>query len=1156
MKTKATKILVGAVMMGCVSLAHAQQLAFPEAQGWGRFATGGRTGTVYHVTNLNDSGSGSLRDAVSQPNRIVVFDVAGVIRINSRIVFSKNLYVAGQTAPGEGITVYGDGVSFSGADGIIVRYMKFRMGRVGSDGKDCAGIANGKNMIFDHCSFAWGRDETFSINWDSKGTAPQDITISNCIVSQGLLTHSAGGLMQADNISLYRNLYVDNSTRNNKIKGKNQYVNNVVYNWQNGAYIMGGDSEGESFCNIESNLFINGPAKGGDAFTGGNANFHFYGDDNWQDKNIDGKYDPAVVTSYSAADRKTTPYDYPELEKFNGNTLIDNLLPTVGASLPYRDLADCYVVDEVLSFGKKGALISDEASLPIGAPDTWTMWKGNARVDSDKDGMPDEWENANGTNPNVNDAMTIADNGYANIENYINSLTIDSRQFFLRTPMLVESLAETTSTLKIGWKDYSDNEEGFVVEMKKEGDADFVEKARTEANVNQITVQGLEPGTAYIFRVKAFAGASYSDYSKEVRITTRPLEVGIIDIDTYEADYVWCDKVTNWDFTSQTWNEGIDVYHDDVNVLIHSDADATISVDAEVAPDAIVVTGNGNITLNGEGNIGGLTSMNKAGEGTLAINTTNKYSGATVLHEGTIEFNSLKNGGEASAIGSSKEFAQNWIFDGGTYKYTGATTATNRSAKLMRPTVFNIEQSSAVVTMNGSLEGNSDFILDGKGQLKVGTTKFFTHTGATQLNGGTLYLSTVDIAKAGIGSSSKLVLNGGHLKTKGESSGYETYSFPIEVVGDEISQISYNRNCYINNKVTGTGVLQFNIPYLREYIKGDFSGFTGRIIANGISSESAGSLFLINSNSVNLKNTVIQCKGNSRVCIWDTSGSQTLGGLSGVSGTYLSGSSKQTDGFSCTWSIGSANTDETFAGKINNWSCSGSGHSGTVSINKVGTGLWRLTGSNDYKGDTNVKAGTLVVNGTNSGTGPVAVSKDATLKGKGTIAARVSLLSGATVCAGDTLINSSVLKLNGGLTANYGSIIEFPLKSQDGMNTSNRIKVTGALTINGATLSLDISNATSIQDGTQFTLFDLSAANVSGSGFANIVPEVPSENQVWDTSNLLTTGIISVKAKGADGINDAINDGSNDAPIYDLNGKRIPEAKGMYIRDGKKYFGK
>ena len=151
-------------MLGSVNMS-AQQLAFPEAQGWGRFATGGRTGKVYHVTNLNDSGTGSLRDAVSQPNRIVVFDVGGVIRINTRIVFAKNLYVAGQTAPGEGVTVYGDGVSFSGADNIIVRYMRFRMGAGGTKDKDCAGIANGQNMIFDHCSFAWGQDENFSINW-------------------------------------------------------------------------------------------------------------------------------------------------------------------------------------------------------------------------------------------------------------------------------------------------------------------------------------------------------------------------------------------------------------------------------------------------------------------------------------------------------------------------------------------------------------------------------------------------------------------------------------------------------------------------------------------------------------------------------------------------------------------------------------------------------------------------------------------------------------------------------------------------------------------------------------------------------------------------------------------------------------------------------
>ena len=115
---------------------------------------------------------------------------------------SSNLYIAGQTAPGEGITVYGNGVSFSGANNIICRYLRVRMGKNGDGGKDCAGVSNGTNMIFDHCSFSWGLDETFSINSDNKGTLG-DITLQNCIFGQGLLPHSAGGLMQADHITLY-----------------------------------------------------------------------------------------------------------------------------------------------------------------------------------------------------------------------------------------------------------------------------------------------------------------------------------------------------------------------------------------------------------------------------------------------------------------------------------------------------------------------------------------------------------------------------------------------------------------------------------------------------------------------------------------------------------------------------------------------------------------------------------------------------------------------------------------------------------------------------------------------------------------------------------------------------------------------------------------
>ena len=238
----AKSILLLAVLLLSIPV-FAQLPAFPGAEGFGKYATGGRFGSVYHVTNLNNSGSGSLRDAVSTPNRIVVFDVAGVIRITERMIVSSNIYIAGQTAPGEGITVYGNGWSFSNAHNTICRYIKIRMGIVGSSGVDANGLASGHDIIFDHCSVSWGRDENFSIN----STTAQNITIQNSIMSQGLLTHSAGGLMQCDGgITLYRNLYADNGTRNNKVKGVSQYVNNIVYNWSAGAYIMGGESSGKT----------------------------------------------------------------------------------------------------------------------------------------------------------------------------------------------------------------------------------------------------------------------------------------------------------------------------------------------------------------------------------------------------------------------------------------------------------------------------------------------------------------------------------------------------------------------------------------------------------------------------------------------------------------------------------------------------------------------------------------------------------------------------------------------------------------------------------------------------------------------------------------------------------------------------------------------
>lgn len=1076
-----------ALSISCMAVS-AQQLAFPGAQGWGRFATGGRTGSVYHVTNLNDSGTGSLRDAISQPNRIIVFDVSGVIRINSRLVFKSNITVAGQTAPGEGITVYGDGMSCSGASNVIIRYMRFRMGAVGTKDADCGGLANGGNMIFDHCSFSWGQDENFSINWDNKGTAPHDITIQNSIVGQGLMQHSAGGLIQADNITMYRVLLCDNKTRNFKVKGKHQYVNNIVYNWSTYAYEMGGESAGESYANTVGNLFINGNSTSTSAngFSGGNSGFHFYGADNWQDRNKDGVYNPELFTGDGGGDRQATPYDYPELETWSGKDLVEKLLPEVGASLPYRDLADCYMVDEVLSFGTKGHLITNENELPLGVPTTWSWFKGTKPADSDNDGMPDAWEDANGTDKTKNDAMTIADNGYANIENYINSITKENRQFFLRAPLMLELASATANSLTLSWADYSDNEDGFIVELQKDGA--FVEMGRTTDAQFTIQDAGLEAGKPYIVRVCAYKGEEKSAYTAELTVKTRPEQVDIIDVETFTGtgDGEW---------------------------LINPVSDETYTLNEATPKTAVVVNSDANVTLNGEGYISGTASLNKAGKGTLTVATDQHYEGATVLHDGVYEFSSLKNGGEASGLGMSQEFAQNWVMDGGVYKYTGASTTTNRSAKLYYNTELNIADKATVVTMNGSIEGQGNLEINGEGTVAVNTTNFFKYDGNVVVKGGTLKLNTKDVSDKGIGSASWLVMEGGNFVTVGKNEASVNYNFPIYVTAGTTSTVDFDLWNSNSCKVSGTGTLVWNVHYIREYIKGNWDDFTGHLIVNGTGK--AGSSQFAIQNGVGVKNATIELKGTAQLNGAKNESTFYLGGLSGVSGTFLSGFDvKPKNGGKGTWVVGGANTDETFRGVIDGRAQNGK--EGTTNIVKEGTGDWRLTGANTYSGTTQVKAGTLIVNGTHSGTGAITVNSGATLAGKGTLNGAVTM--NGTLMVGDTLATDKGLTFKSTLKLGSNAILQL----NDAM-----AEVTRAA-------------------GAQIKVF---TGTATGS-FKEIIPATPGEGLEWDTTDL-SKGILKVIT--STGIRSVVGDASVGSEYFTLSGKRINKpVKGLFIQNGKK----
>ncbi|MCD7900596.1 MAG: pectate lyase [Bacteroides sp.] len=428
---------------------YGEVLAFPGAEGYGRFATGGRGGEIYRVTNLNDSGEGSLRDAVSKPDRIVIFDVAGVIHLESVLTFADNITIAAQTAPGDGIVLYGDRVSFSDTKNLICRYLRVRMGKNGPSGKDAAGIAAGSNMIFDHMSITWGRDENFSIN----GSNAYDITIQNTIMGQGLQTHSCGGLMQTNEnngITLYRNLYIDNKTRNPKVKGLNQYVNNVVYNWGNGGCYIMGDTQATSIAHIENNYFITGACIDHDGttfsptavFTRYNANFQAYLAGNYFDGNKDGTLNGRLMTNDDCTSTKTgedgvTTTVSPTFlaAPSSKHPAISNMMSAedaykwvvknVGASLPARDQVDMYLIDELTSLGTKGNLISDEAVLGLEG-NVGIFATGQKPLDSDNDGMPDEFEEKYGLDKyDASDATLIATNGYTNIENYI--FTLDAQ---------------------------------------------------------------------------------------------------------------------------------------------------------------------------------------------------------------------------------------------------------------------------------------------------------------------------------------------------------------------------------------------------------------------------------------------------------------------------------------------------------------------------------------------------------------------------------------------------------------------------------------------------------------------------------------------------------------------------------------------------------
>ena len=483
--------------------------AFPGAEGHGRYTTGGRGGKVIHVTNLNDDGNGSLRWALSQSGaKTIVFDVSGYIDLKSQLNVSSNTTIAGQTAPGDGITLRYYTLYFGKCDNVIVRFIRSRRSQVKdvNDGADATWGRNRKNIILDHCSFSWSIDEVASF-YDNL-----NFTMQWCNITEGLNAghnkgnHSYGGIWGGKDASFHHNFIAHVQNRAPRFNGarydwdgydKTLYENSiqaervdfrncVMYNWGNGNGCYGGPGGG--YINMVNNYYKAGPGTSNktrvtqvsvsDASNGGdnpfpgyasryyiNGNYvtaasspenydwqgviydsglytingekyiadpnHYYGENQTYEKNTNG-----VDCIRLKLDE---PIDAGEVTTHNAQTAYEKVLKYCGASY-VRDACDLRYAEEAENGTTtfKGAIVNRAGILdiindPEGTEDPTTASyptlreeKRPADFDTDGDGIPDEWETANGLNPsdaNDGNEYTIDSEGiYTNIEVYLNSL--------------------------------------------------------------------------------------------------------------------------------------------------------------------------------------------------------------------------------------------------------------------------------------------------------------------------------------------------------------------------------------------------------------------------------------------------------------------------------------------------------------------------------------------------------------------------------------------------------------------------------------------------------------------------------------------------------------------------------------------------------------
>ena len=413
---------------------QAQQLAFPGAEGFGRFSLGGRGGQVLFVTNLNDSGPGSLRAAVEADYpRIVVFKVSGTIELESHLrIRHPRITIAGQTAPGDGICLRRYPLVIS-ADDVIVRFLRVRLGDEAGKKMDGIDVSDAENVIIDHCSVSWTLDEAVNTYHGSK-----NITIQWCLISESLHDsplqegHGFAASLGGFNTSYHHNMLANNAGRNPSIAGEEDaptinldFRNNVIFNWEHRTL----DGRPRSI-NVVNNYYKAGPASRRDHI----VKMQTIYDGSFGRWYIDGN----VLVDTTGAQRRTDiiridsedvsvaaalvdePVEFAPVQTESAEAAFERVLADVGAYLPRRDVHDLRIIGEVRS-GKTtygNGIISRQTDVG-GWPELTSV---EPPQDDDADGMPDAWERpfTAAGDLSLESAQDADGDGYTNIEEYLN----------------------------------------------------------------------------------------------------------------------------------------------------------------------------------------------------------------------------------------------------------------------------------------------------------------------------------------------------------------------------------------------------------------------------------------------------------------------------------------------------------------------------------------------------------------------------------------------------------------------------------------------------------------------------------------------------------------------------------------------------------------